>query len=76
MGWCSWERGKLLFTGKEVSPSPKPSPSSRKAVYFCRLFAFVWGDGLAGVLFSALFLYRRTGELKSGVLWAASLCLG
>ena len=33
-GGCSWGREKLLFAGKEVSPFPKPHPSSRKAGYF------------------------------------------
>ena len=31
---CTWGRGKLLFTGKEVFPFPKPQPFSRKAEYF------------------------------------------
>jgi len=28
-GESSWGRGKLLFTGKEVFPFPKPHPFSR-----------------------------------------------
>ncbi|MBO5766578.1 MAG: hypothetical protein J6S24_09825, partial [Lentisphaeria bacterium] len=33
-GIVSWGWGKLLFTGKEVFPFPKPQPFSRKAGYF------------------------------------------